>query len=97
MSEIPLQQQTQKASDEADPIDENIQTVAELHKHAENKVSTQQRTIEDMTDFLGRPRFLFIILVFVSLKHSISCLRKKNQDRLLTQHIQNLTAEVTSQ
>ncbi len=67
MSEIPLQQQTQKASNEADPIDENIQTVAELHKHAENKVSTQQRTIEDMTDFLGRPRFLFIILVFVSL------------------------------
>ena len=67
MSEISFKQQTQKDSKEADPIDENIQTVAELHKHAENKVSSQQRTIEDMTDFLGRPRFLFIILVFVSL------------------------------
>jgi uncharacterized membrane protein len=67
MSEISFKQQTQKDSKEADPIDENIQTVAELHKHAENKVSTPQRTIEDMTDFLGRPRFLFIILVFVSL------------------------------
>jgi uncharacterized membrane protein len=67
MSEISMKQQAQKDSKEADPIDENIQTVAELHKHAENKVSTQQRTIEDMTDFLGRPRFLFIILVFVSL------------------------------
>ena len=67
MSEISFKQQTQKDGKEADPIDENIQTVAELHKHAENKVSTQQRTIEDMTDFLGRPRFLFIILIFVSL------------------------------
>jgi uncharacterized membrane protein len=67
MSEIPFQQQTQEDSNEADPIEENIQTVAELHKQAENEVSAQQRTIEDMTDFLGRPRFLFIILVFVSL------------------------------
>src|SRR5436305_9188878 len=67
MSEISFKQQTQKDGKEADPIDENIQTVAELHKHAENKVSSQQRTIEDMTDFLSRPRFLFIILVFVSL------------------------------
>ena len=67
MREISFKQQTQKDSKEADPIDENIQTVAELHKHAENKVSTPQRTIEDLTDFLGRPRFLFIILVFVSL------------------------------
>src|SRR5947209_20549897 len=56
MREISFKQQTQKDSKEADPIDENIQTVAELHKHAENKVSTPQRTIEDMTDFLGRPR-----------------------------------------
>jgi uncharacterized membrane protein len=60
-------QQTQKNSKEDDPVDENIQTVAELHKHAENEASTQQRTIEAMTDFLGRPRFLFIILVFASL------------------------------
>jgi len=67
MNETSLQQQTQEASNEADPINENIQTIAELHKRAENAVSTQQRTIEAMTDFLGRPRFLFIILVFVSL------------------------------
>jgi hypothetical protein len=60
MSEISFKQQTQKDSNEADPIDKNIQTVAELHKRANNEVSTQPHTIEVMTDFLGRPRFLFI-------------------------------------
>jgi uncharacterized membrane protein len=67
MSKISLQQLTQKNNIDADPIGENIQEITELHKHAEKKVSTQQHTIEAMTDFLGRPRFLFIILVFVSL------------------------------
>jgi hypothetical protein len=40
MSEIPVKQQTQEDSNEADPIDENIQTGAELHKHSENKCSS---------------------------------------------------------
>ncbi len=65
MSEIPVKQQTQKDSNRPDPIDENIQTIAELHKRAQNKVSPQQRTIENLTDFLGRPRFLYIILFVV--------------------------------
>jgi uncharacterized membrane protein len=56
---------TREVSKEVDPIGENIQTVAELHKRAEYKVSPQQRTIESVTDFLGRPRFLFIILIVV--------------------------------
>ena len=48
-----------------DPAGENIQTVADLHKSAERRVSPQQRAIERVTDFLGRPRFLFIIFAFV--------------------------------
>ena len=52
---------------EIDPIGENIQTIAELHKRAERNVTPQQRKIEEVTDFLGRPRFLFIILVVVVL------------------------------
>ena len=63
----PTKQQTQEDSNDGDPINENIQTIVELHKRAENEVSRQQRTIEDITDFLGRPTFLFIILAFVSL------------------------------
>jgi uncharacterized membrane protein len=50
-----------------DPISENIQTVADLHKSAESRVSPQQRTIEKVTNFLGRPRFLFIILAVVGV------------------------------
>jgi uncharacterized membrane protein len=67
MSKIPLKQQIQDDGNEADPIYENIQAVVELHKRAEKDASKQQRTIEDITDFLGRPMFLFIILIFVSL------------------------------
>src|SRR5438876_6433451 len=67
MSKIPLKPQSQEDSNAADPIHENIQDIVELHRRAENEVSRQQRTIEDITDFLGRPRFLFIILAFVSL------------------------------
>jgi uncharacterized membrane protein len=58
---------THQARKKLDPIGENIQTIAELHKHTERDISPPQRLIEKVTDFLGRPRFLFIILVFVSL------------------------------
>src|SRR5438270_13953070 len=67
MSQIPTKQQTQEDSNDTDPIYENIQTIVELHKRADNEVSRQQRTIENITAFLGRPRFLFIILIFVTL------------------------------
>jgi uncharacterized membrane protein len=67
MSHIPSKQQTQEDNNDVDPLNENIQTIVELHKRAENEVSKQQRTIEKITDFLGRPMFLFIILAFVLL------------------------------
>jgi uncharacterized membrane protein len=60
-------QTTHEASEKVDPISENIQTVADLHKRAEYKVSAQQRAVENITNFLGRSRFLFIILVVVAL------------------------------
>jgi len=62
-----VKHRTREARKEVDPIDENIQTIADLHKHAERSVSPQQRVIEKVTDFLGQPRFLFIILVVVTL------------------------------
>lgn len=60
-------QQPQGDGDLADPINENIQAIVELHRRAENDISRQQRTIEDITNFLGRPTFLFIILTCVLL------------------------------
>lgn len=67
---ITEQTQDARAEDEReqiDPVSEHIQTVADLHKRAEGKVSPPQRAIEKVTNFLGRPRFLFIILVIVAL------------------------------
>ncbi len=64
---MPAMQQTQETRNEIDPISENVQTIAELHKRAERSISPQQRGIERVTNFLGRPRFLFIILAVVSL------------------------------
>jgi uncharacterized membrane protein len=62
-----VKHQTHETRKKIDPIGENIQTIADLHKHAERSVSPQQRVIENVTDFLGQPRFLFIILVVVTL------------------------------
>jgi len=67
MSKMSVMQTTHEASEKVDPIGENIQTVADLHKHAEYRVSVQQRVVENVTDFLGRSRFLLIILVVVAL------------------------------
>ena len=62
-----VKHRTREAREAADPIGENIQTIADLHKHAERNLSPPQRVIENVTDFLGQPRFLFIILVVVTL------------------------------
>jgi uncharacterized membrane protein len=60
-----------------DPANENIQTVADLHKSAERRVSPQQRAIENVTNFLGRPRFLVIILAFVAAWIAVTLLLTK--------------------
>ncbi len=62
-----VKHRTHEAREMADPIVENIQTIAELDKHANRKASPQQRVIEKVTDFLGQPRFLYIVLVVVIL------------------------------
>ncbi len=77
MSQIPLQQSSEEVQNETDPIRENIQDIIDLHKRAENEVSQQQHTIENITDFLGRPIFLFIILTFVALWMIVNILLTK--------------------
>lgn len=53
--------------DQVDPIAQNIEVIANLHIKTERKVGRTQRAIERVTAFLGRPRFLAFILVFVLL------------------------------
>ena len=50
-----------------DPIAQNIEAIANLHIKTERKVGRTQRAIERVTAFLGRPRFLAFISVFVLL------------------------------
>jgi len=51
----------------ADPMNQSIETLANLHIHMERRVGRHQRAIETVTAFLGRPRFLYFILLFVLL------------------------------
>lgn len=65
-----LEQQTALAQHQeavVDPINESIETIASLHKHMEKKVGRHQRAVETVTAFLGRPRFLYFVLLFVGL------------------------------
>jgi uncharacterized membrane protein len=50
-----------------DPLNESIETIADLHLRMEGKVGPHQRAIERVTAALGRPRFLYVILLFVSI------------------------------
>ena len=50
-----------------DPMNQSIETLANLHVRMERKVGPHQRAIETVTAFLGRPRFLYFILLFVLL------------------------------
>ncbi len=57
----------EREPDTIEPMNVHIQTIADLHKSAERSISPPQRAIEKVTNFLGRPRFLFIILALVAL------------------------------
>lgn len=64
--------ESQSSSDEdtieqVNPIERSIEDIANLHIHMESKVDRHQRSIESVTAFLGRPGFLYIILLFVAL------------------------------
>ncbi len=45
-----------------DPISQNIATVAELRARAEHDVDRHQRVAEKITAWLGRPRFLYLLM-----------------------------------
>lgn len=57
----------EEANEAIDLIGQNIETVADLYTHAQRGLSPHQKVIERVTAFLGRPLFLYVILLFVSL------------------------------
>jgi uncharacterized membrane protein len=54
-------------TEQIDPINESIETLANLHLRMERKVGRHQKATESVTATLGRPRFLYIIMLFVAL------------------------------
>ena len=49
-----------------DPVGQNIATVTELRSQAEQQVDRHQRTAERITAGLGRPRFLYLLVVLMA-------------------------------
>jgi len=66
-AEEALLDQSNVEPEAVDPMNQSIETLANLHIHMERKVGRHQRAIEAFTAFLGRPRFLYFILLFVIL------------------------------
>lgn len=58
---------TNSVTDSSDPTNQSIETLANLHIHMERKVGRHQRAVETVTAFLGRPRFLYFIMLLVVL------------------------------
>jgi uncharacterized membrane protein len=52
---------------EPDQISQNIDAVLEFYTREEQKISHSQRTLERVSEFVGRPAFLGAILLFVAL------------------------------
>lgn len=50
-----------------DPISQSIDAVIALHTKAERDLPRHQRILENMTSFFGRPAFLYISLLVVTL------------------------------
>jgi uncharacterized membrane protein len=48
-------------------VDQDIETIVALRMRAEHKVNRHQRNIERFTQNIGRPRFLYFIILFVVL------------------------------
>jgi len=56
----------QESTELVDIVGENIESIVDLHMRAEKRVSHHQRLIETVTANLGRPRFFYLILLFVA-------------------------------
>jgi uncharacterized membrane protein len=62
-----VKQHKKEERESVDLIGQNIETIADLYAHAQRGLSPHQKIIERVTAFLGRPLFLYVILLFVAL------------------------------
>lgn len=71
VQQVGQKEEVQKISDEefnlSQIVDQDIETIVALRMRAESKVSRHQRIIERVTQNIGRPRFFYIIVLFVVL------------------------------
>jgi uncharacterized membrane protein len=56
-----------ESTDLVDIVGENIESIVDLHMRSEKRISHHQRVIEAVTANLGRPRFFYLILLFVAV------------------------------
>jgi uncharacterized membrane protein len=50
-----------------DPVAQNIETIAALHAQQTRQISTQQRIVEQVAEFFGRPIFLYCMLIGIAI------------------------------
>lgn len=56
-----------EAFSEGDQISQNIEAVLAFYAHEDRKISRSQRSLEHVGDFIARPVFLGLILLFLAL------------------------------
>lgn len=65
--ESPPVSQDKSSESGRDPISQNIETILAFYTREEQKISRSQRSLENISGFVGRPLYLGSILTFVSL------------------------------
>lgn len=63
----PAQKDPAAPAEMAEHVAQNIEAIATLHARGEEKLSRQQRAIENFTTFLGRPQSAYAIIAAVAL------------------------------
>lgn len=66
-SESAAEQSNPSAEAKIDNINQNVEAILAFYAREEQKVSRSQRALEHVSDFLGKPFFLSLILLFVAL------------------------------
>lgn len=66
-SESSAEKSDPSAEAKLDNINQNVETILAFYAREEQKISRSQRVLEHVSDSLGKPSFLSLILLFVAL------------------------------
>jgi uncharacterized membrane protein len=67
VSDLMVSSDSADSTSPADPIAEKIDAIAMLHARAESMVERHQHNVEAVTEWIGRPRTLFAVVLAVTL------------------------------